>query len=176
MNVLILTTMVSFSHHAGDEWQRNLVRQLHLHGVSAEMIRIPVTPDSAERIVDEMMICRSLQLLNVDRVIALRFPAYLVPHPDKVCWLTDYWEEVEGAMECGGLRIPNTPRGKDIARIIGHSDNECLGRARSLFAGTPSIRDRLKARNGLDAEILTLPSPSSDAESTWGAAIKRILA
>src|SRR5206468_2357538 len=35
----------------------------------------------------EMLIARTLRLYNVDRVIALKFPAYLIPHHDKRLWL-----------------------------------------------------------------------------------------
>jgi hypothetical protein len=175
MNVLVITMMIPFVRTIEDALHEHLVEQLHLQGISAETIRIPVTADSAERLIDEMVVCRSLQVINVDRIIALNFPAYLVPHADKVCWLTDYWKHVDDSMECGGFRIPKTPRGKEIARLIQSSDNECLGQARRLFAASSSIRDRLKACSGLESDILMLPSKGANPSLTWGATIKRLL-
>jgi hypothetical protein len=44
------------------------------------------------RIPDHMLACRLLDLtescgVRIDRVIGLKFPAYLIPHPNKVIWL-----------------------------------------------------------------------------------------
>jgi hypothetical protein len=56
-----------------------LVSQLQAANVDAEAISIPFTSIPSERLIEEMLMARSPRLTNADRVIALRFPAYLVP-------------------------------------------------------------------------------------------------
>jgi hypothetical protein len=171
MNIVVLTAARPFASDVANELQRHLVNNLRRHGVNSEAIRIPTAADSPEHLIDNMVMCRALQLANVDRVIALRFPAYLVAHPSKVCWVIHPWHEADRAADSSC--IPNTPRGHEIRRIIQHSDSECLGQARKLFAGSSLISEQLKVRNGLNSEVLTPPLLSSDV--SWTATIKKLL-
>ena len=84
MKVLVLSTKVPFVHGGAEELFDHLVRNLQAAGVEAEGMRLPFTWNPAERLIDEMLIARRLCVSRVDRVIALKFPAYLVPAPDKV--------------------------------------------------------------------------------------------
>ena len=140
MNVLVLTAAELFVPNAMDRVQQDLVGTLRRFGINAEGVRIPLTAQSPERLIDDMVVCRSLQLLNVDRVIALRFPAYLVPHPNKVCWLIEDWAERYDSPNASGMRISDSARGAEIRRMLEESDRECLGGLRRFFAGTSSIR------------------------------------
>ena len=70
MKVLVLSTMVPFVHGGAEELCDHLVGNLRLAGVDAEAFRIPFTWNPADRLIDEMVIARTLRLDNVDRVIA----------------------------------------------------------------------------------------------------------
>lgn len=87
MKVLVLTTRVPFIHGGAEELRDHLVSNLRRHGVEAEAMSIPFTWDPAERLIEEMWIARTLEVTNADRVIALKFPAYLTPHPNKMLWV-----------------------------------------------------------------------------------------
>ena len=170
MNLLVMTAAELFVRDPADDLQQALIENLIRLGIKAETIRMPITARSAERLIDDMVVCRSLQLLNVDRVIALRFPAYLVPHPEKVCWLVDHWSERYDTPN-GTVRIPDSARGLEIRRLIEESDRECLGGLHRLFAASPLIREQVKASNGLDADVLPLPTDNAK----WDETIDRLL-
>ena len=83
MKVLVIDSMTPFVHGDAEELADHLVRNLNLHGAEAELLRIPFRSEPEERLLEEMIICSNLKIVNVDRVIALRFPAYLIPFPRK---------------------------------------------------------------------------------------------
>jgi hypothetical protein len=70
------------------ELAERLCEALHEHGHDVELIRIPFREERGERVVEQMLAVRLINLDNVDRAIALRFPAYLLPHRDRVVWLS----------------------------------------------------------------------------------------
>jgi hypothetical protein len=170
VNIAILTAAAPFAPDPGRALAQLLVGLLQQRGADAEVIRIPAASPPAERRIDDMLICRSLGLGNVDRVIALRFPAYLVAHPCKVCWLLEPWH-AEAAADAS--RQADPPREREIARLIAASDGECLRAARRLFSGSSAVRARLKARNGLDCEVLV--PPPADSGAGWNAALDKLL-
>ena len=59
------------------EW---LVLALKERGHLAELVRIPFAWTPPARIADSMLAARLVRLPDVDRVVALKFPAYYVPH------------------------------------------------------------------------------------------------
>ena len=82
MKVLVLNNAAPFIRGGAEELADCLVRRLNAtKGVEAELLRVPFRWEPAERIVDEILLNRNLQLYNVDRTIALKFPAYLDSAP-----------------------------------------------------------------------------------------------
>jgi glycosyltransferase involved in cell wall biosynthesis len=85
-NVLVVSDRMPFGDSECDLLGERLVVELNRHGVLAEFIRLP-SRRSALDPIDEMVVRRSIEVWNVDRLIALTFPAYLIAHPHKVIWL-----------------------------------------------------------------------------------------
>jgi hypothetical protein len=169
VNIAILTAAAPFTPDPDRALTQQLTDLLQRRGANAEVIRIPAASPPTERRIDDMVICRSLGLSNVDRVIALRFPAYLVAHPCKVCWLLEPWPTEAAEVS----RKTDTPREREIERLVAASDGECLRAAHRLFAGSTAVRAHLKARNGLDCQVLVPPPP--DSGSGWDAALDKLL-
>jgi hypothetical protein len=114
--------MVPFVHGGAEELCLNLVRQLRAHGADAEAMALPFTWEPPERLIEEMLITRSLRIANADRVIALKFPAYLVEHPDKTVWLLHQYNRTSprprvAPPSCGR----STPRMRLGSRMFGAS-------------------------------------------------------
>ena len=109
MKVLVLSNMVPFVRGGAEELCDHLVRNLRLRrGVEAEAMRIPFTWEPAERLVEEMLVARSLSIVNVDRLIPLKFPAYLAPHPNKVPWLLHQFRQAYDLFDAGQSNIRRT--------------------------------------------------------------------
>lgn len=150
--------MAPFVHGGAEELFKHLIRNLQsTPGVEAEGFRIPFTWEPAERIPDEMYIARSLRLYNVDRVIALKFPAYLVPWPNKVLWLLHQYRQAYELLDAGQSNIPETPRGVQIRSAIRDADNLAFAEAVQIYTNAPITSQRLLRYNGFVGTVLRPP-------------------
>lgn len=167
MKVLVLGTMVPFVHGGAEEHCDHLVLNLRRHGgVEAEAMRIPFTWDPAERLIEEMLIARTIAVANADLVIPMKFPAYLVQHPNKVLWLLHQYRQAYDLWDAGQSNIPDTPRGAGIRAMIRAADDQAFREAKRIFTLSPTGADRLWRYNGFRAEIL--PHPLNDPELFGG--------
>ena len=147
-------------------------------GHHAEIISLPFKWYPPERILDQMLACRLLDLTQtsgvaVDRLIGLKFPAYLIPHPRKVVWLLhqhrqayDLWQHPMGDLH-------ERPKGIEVKDAIQRADMELLPQARRLFANSRNVAARLKLYCGIDAAPLYHPPP--DAENLHGGPVEDYL-
>jgi glycosyltransferase involved in cell wall biosynthesis len=175
MNVLVLSNMVPFVRGGAEVLCDQLVVELKRHGVNAEAMRLPFTWDPAERLIEEMLAARGLKLWNVDRTIVLKFPAYLVPWPDKVFWLFHQYRQAYDLWDAGQSNIPRDARGAAIRAAIRQADNTAFAEAKAIYTISAKVSERLKHYNGWDS--VPMPVPLDDPELfTGGAASGYILA
>ena len=163
MKVLVLSTMVPFVHGGAEELFHNLVHNLKLtRGVEAEGFRIPFTWDPPEQILNEMQIARQLRLWNVDRVIALKFPTYLVPWKSKVVWLLHQFRQAYDLRDAGQSNLPFGGRGDVIASAVRAADNIAFAEASAIFTNSPTTSGRLQKYNAFASKILRPPLNDPD--------------
>ena len=167
MKVLVVNNAAPFIRGGAEELADHLVRRLNaVPGVQSELMRIPFKWEPAERLIDEMLICRQLKLYNVDRVIGLKFPAYLIPHPDKVLWLLHQFRQAYDLYEEGGGYLGADARGAVIRQAIETADNRCFSDCTAIHVNSPVTQARLKRFNGVDSHVLY--PPLNDAELFTG--------
>ena len=166
MRVLVLNNAVPFGRGGAEELADHLVANLNATpGVESELVRLPFTWDPPERLVEEMLIARALRLANTDRVIALKFPAYLVPHAHKTLWLLHQFRQAYDLAEAG-QGLPDAGRDGEIKRAIHLADGQAFAGAERIFCNSPVTRERLRRFNGVEGEVL--PPPVNDAQLFTG--------
>ena len=168
MKVLVVNNAAPFVRGGAEELADNLVAQLNATpGVEAELLRVPFAWVPSERLIDEIVLNQSLRLWNVDRVIGLKFPAYLIPHPQKTLWLLHQFRQ---AYDLGDAGQGLGPDGRDgeLRGAIRAADNACFAGAQRLFVNSPVTQDRLRRYNDVASEILY--PPLNDAHLFQGGA------
>jgi glycosyltransferase involved in cell wall biosynthesis len=97
-------------------------------------------------------------------VIALKFPAYLVPHERKVVWLIhqhrsayELWDHPEFA------DLSKQDEGPAVRDMIWRSDRIALGEAKRIFTNSKNVQERLWTTLRLSSEPLYHPSPVVEA-------------
>ena len=167
MKVLVLNNMVPFLRGGAEALAEEIVRRLNAtKGIEAELLRIPFKWEPAERLIEEILICRSMRLYNTDLMIGLKFPAYLVPHTRKRLWLLHQYRQAYDLWDARQSNIPNIPRGREIRRAVIEADNRCMPDCEKIFA-TRLVANRLHHYNGFDSEIMM--APLNDPELFTGA-------
>jgi glycosyltransferase involved in cell wall biosynthesis len=150
--------MAPFVRGGAEELASHLCARLNsTPGVRAELLRVPFSWEPFERLADEIFLNRTLQLANVDRVIGLKFPAYLIPHDTKVLWLLHQYRQAYDLRDRGESNIPQTPAGEKICELVRRADAEVFVGCRSLFTLSKTTQERLKRYNGVAAAVLMQP-------------------
>jgi glycosyltransferase involved in cell wall biosynthesis len=158
MKVLVVNNAAPFTRGGAEELADHLVRRLNgTKGVEAELLRIPFRWEPAERIVEEIVLNRNLRLYNVDRVIALKFPAYFIPHAEKTLWLLHQFRQAYDLYESGLSHLCTHARGAEIIRLVRTADQELFASCRRIFTNSPVTQSRLKTFNGFGADVLYPP-------------------
>tara|TARA_R110000751_G_scaffold307857_3_gene432888 strand:+ start:29723 stop:30760 length:1038 start_codon:yes stop_codon:yes gene_type:complete len=168
VKVLVVTNMAPFIWGGAEELAVHLQRNLVLAGHEAEVLRIPFQWEPATRIPSQMMMVRAFELWNVDHVIALKFPAYLIRHPHKTLWLVHQYRQAFDLFDAGHTNLTADSEGRTLREMIRRADNEGFSESRRIFTISEVTRRRLKKYNGFDSEVL-LP-PINDPELFAGGA------
>ncbi|MGL4499753.1 MAG: glycosyltransferase family 4 protein, partial [Planktothrix sp.] len=129
---------------------------------------IPFQTYPPERILDGMLVCRLLDLSNsfgksIDRLIALKFPAYLIPHPCKILWVLHQYRqayELWGNPTFGDLEL--SAQGSQIRETIIRADNHAFAEARAIFSNSRNVARRLQKFNQVESKPLYHPPQNSE--------------
>src|SRR3954451_22371874 len=135
-------------------------------GHEAEIVTVPFNPAVPERIADQMLACRLLDLTEihgtrVDRLIGLKIPAYLIPHPNKVVWVLHQHRAAYDLWNYPFEDLSASPRGIVVREAIRRGD-QLLAEAKAVFANSKNIANRLGHFCGINATALYHPPPDAD--------------
>ncbi len=160
VRILITTVKVPFVTGGAEILASQLRHNLIVAGHDAELVEIPFKWYPSERILDQMLACRLLDLseschVGIDRVIGLKFPAYLIPHPNKVCWILHQHRQAYDLWESGDLRLQ--PNGSLVRDAIVQADRMLLTEAKSIFTIAENVSKRLKKYCGISSAPLYNP-------------------
>lgn len=161
MKVVVLNNGVPFVRGGAEHLADSLVHELRVRGHQAELVRLPLRWHSAEAVADSMAAAAAVRMPEADRVIALKFPAYLVPHDNKVVWLLHQFRQVYDLWGTPWQDLPSTPETHELRQAIQASDTKALAATRGLYCNSSVTADRLERYNGLRARILLPPHGDS---------------
>ena len=168
MKIIIATTGVPFIRGGAEILAGNLRDALLSAGHEAELAVIPFKHYPPERIPEHMLACRLLDLsescgVRIDRVIALKFPAYLIPHPNKVIWLLhqhrtayELWDHPAAG------DLIHFPNGLVVREAIRQADRELIPEARAVYTLSNNVSGRLRRYCDLNSEPLYNPPANAD--------------
>ncbi len=153
--------MVPFVAGGAEACATGLQQALLAHGHAVEIVAIPFKWYPPDEIVRQMLIWELLDLTEangktIDKVIALKFPAYLLKHPNKVVWLVhqhrqayDLWGTQYGDLE--------GPEGSRVREIITRADNRALREPSEVFTISRNVSERLLKYNLIPSTPLYPP-------------------
>jgi glycosyltransferase involved in cell wall biosynthesis len=174
MRIAVAAPQVPFVHGGAELMAEGLVAALRERGHEAELVTVPFKWYASSRVLDQAFLWRLLDLTEsdgrpIERVIATKFPAYCVRHPNKVAWVLHQFRQ---AYDYDGTplgQFDTSPEGRAARHAVERLDAVVLGEARKVFATSQNVADRLRRFNGIHADVLphppqTLPYRTEDPE------------
>ncbi len=167
MRVGIATTQVPFVRGGAELLAESLQAEIRAAGHEAEIISLPFKWYPAGNIPKHMLAARLMQVdessgQRIDRLIGLKFPAYLMQHPSKRLWLLhqhrgayDLWDQPLGD-------LPHEPEGAHVRTVIHAADTALLPECEALYTISRNVSRRLQRFNGITAEPLYHPPPQAE--------------
>jgi hypothetical protein len=165
MRVAVCDIQRPFTAGASAYAGHSLVAALGHHGIEAELVALPFDVRSPRDVGRSMLAWRLVDLTEtmgrpIDRVIALRFPANLVRHPNKTAWIIGHgWS---GELWQGNAASPPGPEAQRIGALVRISDDRALVSARAVLANSQTVAQRLRRFNGIVARPVYHPPPDAD--------------
>jgi glycosyltransferase involved in cell wall biosynthesis len=163
MRVAIVNNQAPFVRGGAEllaEWLHDKLQQ---YGHQAEVVRLPFQWNPCEKILDHMLAARLVRLPNVDRVIALKFPAYYIQHDNKVLWLLHQFRQAYDLWGTPYQDIPDTPTGHRIRSAVIAADRAHLKDARRIYTNSRIVGHRLQYYSGYKSEVLFPPLLDPDS-------------
>ncbi len=159
MKIAVVNNQAPFVRGGAEYLVDSLSSRLRGRGHQVAVIRLPFKWYPAAAVVEHMLACR---LFNVgagepDLVIAVKFPAYLVPFENKKIWLLHQFRQVYEQWGTPYSGMADEPETRSVREMIPRSDTACLSRTRGLYTNSKIVAGRLKRFNGIDAYGVLYP-------------------
>jgi len=166
MRIVIATVQVPFVQGGAEILAENLRAAIAARGHAVEIVAFPHQDAAAGDIMGGILACRLLNVTEtlagpVDRLIGMKFPAYLIRHPHKVLWLMhqyrgayDLWDTDLGSNQA--------PDGRQRRAMVMRADAQALAESRATFTISQNVSRRLQRFNGVASTHLYPPPAGSE--------------
>jgi glycosyltransferase involved in cell wall biosynthesis len=140
------------------------VRELQEQGHEVDLVQLPFKWYPRERILTSCLAWRLVDVTEadgkrVDLVIPMKFPSYLVQHPNKVVWLIHQFRQAYDRFGTADSDFDAGPEDTRWRELIAAADATGLGEARAVFTNSRNTAERLRRFNGISGTALYHPPP-----------------
>lgn len=166
MRIAICTGQIPFAQGGAEVLTQALASQLQLRGYQAEVIQVPFRWYPKSEILKGYLAWRLINLdesegRTIDRVIALKFPAFVVQHPHKVTWLVQQFRQAYELFGTQYSHFDNSPEDAELRRAIWQIDTNTLRESKQIYTISANVGQRLQRFNRLTSAPL-YPPPALD--------------
>lgn len=179
VKIVIASCLAPSAETGADPLGDQLAYQLLATGHEVEHLRLPFSDRDWRTIPAQMVAVRNFDIDSAERLIALDFPTYLLRHAHKVVWLAEHFLAGYDSSAAAELQAQTTHLVSKYRDLRSAADSEGLGEARSLFASSTAVGDRLRENLGISSTLLLRPTMNPEPPApagSWHDAIVRLLA
>jgi glycosyltransferase involved in cell wall biosynthesis len=167
MNILILNTQIPFCYGGAEVLAEDLQQQLELAGHRAEILTIPFKWYPQQTLVNTLLASKLLDISSfngvpIDRVIALKFPLWLIPHPNMSLWILHQHRAAYDLWDSDYSDLVAMPDGQSVRDLIMREDTRAIGSREKIFSISANVSGRLKKYNDINSGVLYPPPRSMD--------------
>lgn len=156
MRIALFNTMTPFVRGGAEILVDDLLEQLRVRGHEVALFRMPFPNNYETPLLETILAAKMFRFDEYDRVIAFKFPAYCVNHPNKVMWFFHQFRQVyELYGQQYGLVDDNT--GKALQTIIANVDTKEIPQSRHIYTNAREVTNRLWKYNEIESEVINPP-------------------
>jgi glycosyltransferase involved in cell wall biosynthesis len=160
--ICICGAQVPFARGGAEMLIESLRDELAARGFEVDVVTVPFHWPTRVDLLKGCLAWRLLDLTQaggkrIDRVIATRFPSYLIKHPNKVVWLVHQLRQIYDLRGTVYSDFSDQPRDRRVIEILRDMDHRTLAEARAVFAISRNVAERLRRDNEVEAEVLHPP-------------------
>ncbi len=147
MRVAVVNAQIPFLTGGAELLAGNLVSALGAAGHEAALVTLPFKWYPPAEIPKHVLMTRLADLSEadgrpIDRVIALKFPAYCVRHPRKIVWLLHQHRPAYELWGTDGCDLTRYPDGDLVRSFVHDADRRFLGEAHAIHAISREVLGR----------------------------------
>jgi glycosyltransferase involved in cell wall biosynthesis/SAM-dependent methyltransferase len=167
VRIAIVTTQCPFVVGGAELHAKSLERALREAGHEAEVVSMPFKWYPPQAVLDHMLAARCLDIsefngVKIDLAICLKFPAYLMQHPNKVFWILHQHRHAYDLWDSGLSDFLHHDQGQIVRAATREADNVEFRRATRIFANSANVTKRLMRYNKIASEPLYHPPPLAE--------------
>jgi glycosyltransferase involved in cell wall biosynthesis/SAM-dependent methyltransferase len=165
MRIGIATVQVPFIQGGAERHADSLCTALRAHGHEATEIRLPFKWYPPRALVDHVLAAKLIDVSEsngtpIDLLIGLKFPAWLLRHPNKVFWILHQHRQAYDLWELGLSELLVEPDGLAVREFIRGEDQIAFeSSAGRLFTNSVNVSKRLVKHLGIVSKPLYHPPP-----------------
>lgn len=168
MRVAVCSGQIPFVRGGAELLTETLAEQLRLHGHEAEIVQLPFRWYPKSEILKGYLAWRLINLDEsegrpIDRVVALKFPAFVLQHPHKITWLVQQFRQAYELFGTPHSHFDRSAEDSELRRAIWQMDSTTLSESSKLFTISTNVGRRLMRFNHLSSTPL-YPPPALDGK------------
>jgi glycosyltransferase involved in cell wall biosynthesis len=157
MKIAVVNNMAPFVWGGAEEHAAELATRLRARGHLVDEFRLPFFWEPLDAIPGQIVAAEQTRLDAADKVIAHKFPAYLVPHADKTLWLFHQFRQAYDLLETDHTAFGPGADDAAIREAIIRADETAFEGSRQIFTNAANVSERLVRFNGVASEVLLPP-------------------
>ena len=162
MNIAVLNTQIPFCVGGAEVLADDLVSALKIHGHNATLLTVPFKWYPQQSLLDNIIACKLLDIedyngVRIDKVIALKFPLWLIEHSDKALWILHQHRTAYDLWDTKYNDIELMPDGHLVRDLIIREDTKAISPCQRVYTISKNVSDRLYRYNKIESGVLYPP-------------------
>lgn len=167
MNIAVLNTQIPFCRGGAEVLADDLVEALNARGHNATNVTVPFKWYPQQSLIDNIIACKLLDIrdyngVTIDKVIALKFPMWLIEHPDMSLWILHQHRTAYELWDTQYNDLASMQDGDKVRELIIREDNVALPKCKGIYTISQNVTDRLQHYNGIGSQVLYPPPRSME--------------
>ena len=168
MNIAVLNTQIPFCRGGAEVLADDLVEALNERGHVATIVSVPFKWYPQQSLIDNIIACKLLDIsdfngVEVEKVIALKFPMWLVEHEHKSLWILHQHRTAYELWDTEFNDMASMEDGALVRDLIIREDNASIPGCEGIYTISQNVTDRLHKYNGIPSEVLYPPPRGMDS-------------